>query len=43
MGYIEKDQAMAEAGFEIEIIGERRAAVRLAAPAYDPVGAAMRS
>ena len=43
MGYIEKAHADAEAGFEIEIIGERRPAVRLAAPAYDPAGAAMRS
>jgi dimethylglycine dehydrogenase len=43
MGYIEKEHAEAEDGFEIEIIGERRLAVRLAAPAYDPAGAAMRS
>jgi dimethylglycine dehydrogenase len=43
MGYIEKAQADAETGFDIEIIGERRPAVRLAAPAYDPAGAAMRS
>jgi dimethylglycine dehydrogenase len=43
MGYIDKAHAEAEAGFEIEIIGERRSAVRLAAPAYDPTGAAMRS
>ena len=43
MGYIEKAHADAETGFEIEIIGERRPAVRLAAPAYDPAGAAMRS
>jgi dimethylglycine dehydrogenase len=43
MGYVEKAHAEAEAGFEIEIIGERRPAVRLAAPAYDPAGAAMRS
>jgi dimethylglycine dehydrogenase len=43
MGYIEKAHAEAEAGFEIEIIGERRAAVRLTAPACDPAGAAMRS
>ena len=43
MGYIEKDHAEAEVGFEIEIIGERRLAVRLAAPAYDPAGVAMRS
>ena len=38
-----RTHAEAEAGFEIEIIGERRPAVRLAAPAYDPAGAAMRS
>ncbi len=30
-------------GFEIEIIGERRPARRLAAPAYDPAGQRMRS
>jgi dimethylglycine dehydrogenase len=43
MGYIEKAHADAEEGFEIEIIGDRRPAVRLAAPAYDPNGVAMRS
>jgi len=43
MGYIEKAHAEAETGFEIEIIGERRPAVRLAVPAYDPSGSAMRS
>ncbi|HEY1941111.1 MAG TPA: FAD-dependent oxidoreductase [Roseiarcus sp.] len=43
MGYIEKDLASADGGFEIEIIGERRPAVRLNAPAYDPAGLAMRS
>jgi len=43
MGYIEKGHAEAETGFEIEIIGERRPAVRLSGPAYDPTGAAMRS
>jgi dimethylglycine dehydrogenase len=43
MGYIEKDLAGADSGFEIEIIGERRPAVRLAAPAYDPQGLRMRS
>ncbi len=42
MGYIEKADAEATEGFEIEIIGERRPAVRLAAPAYDPTGAIMR-
>ena len=43
MGYVEKDSASADGGFEIEIIGERRPAVRLNAPAYDPAGLAMRS
>ena len=43
MGYIEKAHAEAEDGFEIEIIGERRPARRLAAPPYDPEGAKMRS
>ena len=43
MGYIEKDAAQATEGFEIEIIGERRPARRLAAPAYDPEGVRMRS
>ena len=43
MGYIEKEHADAQDGFEIEIIGEKRPAVRLAAPPYDPTGAAMRS
>ncbi len=43
MGYIGKAHAAHEDGFEIEIIGERRPAVRLKAPAYDPAGAAMRS
>ncbi len=43
LGYIEKAHAEAEAGFEIEIIGERRPAVRLAAPAFDPTGVRMRS
>jgi hypothetical protein len=35
--------ARADAGFEIEIIGERCAAVRLDEPAYDPSGALMRT
>ena len=43
MGYIEKAHAEATDGFEIEIIGERRSAKRLAAPAYDPQGLKMRS
>jgi len=41
MGYVEKELASAQ-GFEIEIIGERRPATRLDAPAYDPEGARMR-
>ena len=41
--FIEKAHADASDGFEIEIIGERRPAKRLAAPAYDPEGLRMRS
>jgi dimethylglycine dehydrogenase len=43
LGYVPQALAQADAGFEIEIIGERRAAVRLAEPAYDPGGALMRA
>jgi dimethylglycine dehydrogenase len=43
MGYIEKAHADSLDGFEIEIIGDRRPARRLAAPAYDPEGVRMRS
>lgn len=42
MGYIERDHAEAD-NFEIEIIGEKRPARRLAAPAYDSQGLRMRS
>ena len=42
LGYVPKALAASE-GFEIEIIGERRPAERLAACAYDPSGARMRS
>jgi dimethylglycine dehydrogenase len=42
LGYIPKALAGADSGFEIEIIGERRPAVRLAEPAFDPSGARMR-
>ena len=42
MGYVEKELADAATGFEIEIIGERRPAIRLDTPAYDPAGLAMR-
>jgi dimethylglycine dehydrogenase len=43
MGYIETDHASATDSFEIEIIGERRTARRLSAPAYDAAGERMRS
>src|SRR6185437_14537883 len=43
MGYIEQAEAQATDGFEIEIIGERRPARRLPAPAYDPEGLRMRA
>jgi dimethylglycine dehydrogenase len=43
LGYVPAMLAAANAGFEIEIIGERRPAERLAACAYDARGARMRS
>ncbi|HEY2035645.1 MAG TPA: FAD-dependent oxidoreductase [Steroidobacteraceae bacterium] len=43
LGYIPAALAAASAGFEIEIIGERRPAERLAACAYDASGSLMRS
>jgi dimethylglycine dehydrogenase len=43
LGYVPAALAGADSGFEIEIIGERRAAVRLSEPAYDPGGALMRA
>jgi dimethylglycine dehydrogenase len=43
LGYVPAELARAEAAFEIEIIGERRAAVRLTEPAYDPSGGLMRA
>jgi dimethylglycine dehydrogenase len=43
LGYVPVGLADADAGFEIEIIGERRAARRLALPAFDPQGTRMRS
>jgi len=49
LGYVPAPIAASDAGFEIEIIGERRPARRLSAPgqagqgcAYDPTGARMR-
>ena len=43
LGYVPAALAAADSGFEIEIIGERRRATRLAVPPYDPSGAHMRS
>jgi dimethylglycine dehydrogenase len=43
LGYVPAGVAAASAGFEIEIIGERRRAERLSVCAYDPGGAHMRS
>jgi dimethylglycine dehydrogenase len=42
LGYVPKSVAAADGGFEIEIIGERHRAARLAAPPYDSSGALMR-
>jgi dimethylglycine dehydrogenase len=43
LGYIPRELDAAEGGFEIEIVGERRPARRLRAPAVDPGGARMRA
>jgi dimethylglycine dehydrogenase len=43
LGYIPAGLADADRGFEVEIIGERRAARRLHAAAFDPQGVRMRS
>ena len=43
LGYVPAALAAADSGFEVEIIGERRRATRVAAPPYDPTGARMRS
>jgi dimethylglycine dehydrogenase len=42
LAYVPAALATESAGFEIEIIGERRKATRLDAPAYDPQGLRMR-
>jgi dimethylglycine dehydrogenase len=42
LGYVPAAVAKADAGFEIEIIGERRQAHRLTGAAFDPSGALMR-
>jgi dimethylglycine dehydrogenase len=43
LGYVRSELAAADSGFEVELIGVRRPARRLAAPAFDPTGARMRS
>jgi dimethylglycine dehydrogenase len=43
LGYVNADVAGETTGFEVEIIGERRSAVRLARAAFDPQGARMRA
>ena len=42
LGYVPASVAAATSGFEIEIIGERHAAQRLSAPAFDADGSRMR-
>jgi dimethylglycine dehydrogenase len=43
LGFVTRAAASATAGFELEIIGERRVAERLEQPPFDPTGARMRS
>lgn len=43
LGYVPTALAKESTGFEIEIIGERQAAKRLDAPAFDPTGMLMRA
>ena len=43
LGYVERAVAAATDGFEVELIGERRPAKRLAGPAFDPEGRRMRA
>jgi dimethylglycine dehydrogenase len=43
LGYVPAALPGADAGFEIEIIGERHRAVRVAGAAFDPAGALMRT
>ena len=42
LGYVPASLADANDGFEIEILGDRRRAERVASPLYDPVGLRMR-
>jgi len=43
LGYVPANIAVANSGFEIELMGERLQAERLTAPAFDPSGARMRA
>jgi dimethylglycine dehydrogenase len=43
LGYVDAACAQATHGFEVELIGERRPALRLATPAVDPTGQRMRT
>ncbi|MGA3157804.1 MAG: FAD-dependent oxidoreductase [Steroidobacteraceae bacterium] len=43
LGYVNRGVAEASSGFEVELIGERRAATRLAEAAFDPAGLRMRA
>ena len=43
LGYVPAELAASSGKFEIEIIGDRRPAVRLDAPAFDPAGTRMRA
>ncbi len=43
LGYVDKAVAESTSGFEVELIGERRPATRLAAAAFDPDGKRMRA
>jgi dimethylglycine dehydrogenase len=43
LGYVPAELAAADSGFEIEIIGERRPALRLKEAPFDPAGSSMRS
>jgi dimethylglycine dehydrogenase len=43
LGYVDKAVAEATTGFEVELIGERRQAVRVIDAAFDPTGARMRA
>jgi len=43
LGYVDRESAQATTGFEVELIGDRRAAVQLDSPAFDPSGQRMRT